>query len=140
MKVGNRNRRFGWIWLTLGMILGAIIEFRLVIDQAGFGKNFAGNEGIAQMRQFWRFSHVHINVLAIMNLLYALYIDKAVLSERAKNWGSWLAIIGAIVLPGAIFLGSFAIPFAALAPLGGLMLIAALIIIAVGHWRVREMQ
>lgn len=139
MKIGNRNRRFGWVWLAVGMILGATIEIRLFTDPS-YAESFAGTSGIAQVRELWRAAHAHVNVLALMNLLYAMYIDKAVLSDGLKNLGSWLALLGAISLPAGLFLASFVLSLGILAPLGGLLLIAGIIIMAVGHLRLREMQ
>ena len=71
-------------------------------------------------RSLWRSAHVHGMLLSFYNLFYGTQIINTNLTDRAKRGGSVHAIIGAIVLPVALFLSAFYNPFAISQPLAGL--------------------
>lgn len=134
MKIGSRNSRFGWLWLGLFLTVGLIIEVTLAINKE-YAASYAGVEGtIGFTRELLRSAHAHGNLLAIINILFALYIDKITLSDGLKNLGSWLAIFSAVVMPIGMFGLAFGfIPAAALNFLGALAMITAVFILGFGN-------
>lgn len=135
MVYGNLNRQFGWAWLAIFLTLGLVIELRLVTDP-NYAANFAGTEGLALERELLRSAHAHGAILALLNLHYGLYIDKAMLGNGVKRAGSILAVAGAILLPlGLLGIVFIAEPFGAISMLGGISLIISAAIQAVGHFK-----
>ncbi len=107
------------------MIFGFYLELKLA-NQQWFAEPF----GIP--RQFYRSAHVHGNLLAVLNLLYALFIGTAALSDSLKRWGSYLMVAGSVLIPvGILVLAAGGPPF--LSPLGAISTILAVAIMAYGH-------
>jgi hypothetical protein len=125
-EIGRGNIRFGWIWILLFTVFGGFLEMRLL--DAVWAEQF-----LAPTRALWRSAHVHGLLLSFYNLFYGIQIDKANLSERAKRGGSVHAIIGAIVLPVALFLSAFYTPLRYLAALGGLAVIGSAAVMVKGQ-------
>ncbi len=88
---------------------------------------------LAPTRSLWRSAHVHGLLLSFYNLFYGAQIDMTNLTDRAKRGGSVHAIIGAIVLPVALFLSTFYNPLRYLAALGGLAIIGSAVVMVKGQ-------
>ncbi|HEB12146.1 MAG TPA: hypothetical protein ENI11_00530 [Actinobacteria bacterium] len=133
MNIGSRNSKFGWLWLGLFLIVGVVIEVTLVINK-DYAANFSGVEGsVGFTRELVRGAHAHGNLLAIINILFGLFIGKAELSDGLKNKGSWLAIISAVLMPIGMFgLGFGFTPAGALTMLGAISMIVAVFIVGFG--------
>jgi hypothetical protein len=125
-EIGKANLRFGWIWILLFTIFGGFLEMKL-LDQV-WSEQF-----LAPTRALWRSAHVHGLLLSFYNLFYGSQIDRTNLTNRAKRGGSIHAIIGAIVLPIALFLSAFYNPLRYLAALGGLAIIGSAAVMVKGQ-------
>ncbi len=88
---------------------------------------------LAPTRSLWRSAHVHGLLLSFYNLFYGAQIDMTNLTDRAKRGGSVHAIIGAVVLPVALFLSVFYNPLRYLAALGGLAIIGSAVVMVKGQ-------
>ncbi len=86
-------------------------------------------------RSLWRSAHVHGLLLSFYNLFYGTQINNTNLTDRAKRGGSVHAIIGAIVLPVALFLSAFYNPLRYLAAFGGLAIIASAVVMVRGQFK-----
>jgi hypothetical protein len=126
-EIGRANIRFGWLWILVFTVFGAFLEMKL-LDQI-WAEQF-----LAPTRALWRSAHVHGLLLSFYNLFYGIQINKTALSERAKRGGSVHAIIGAIVLPVALFLSAFYYPLRYIAALGGLAVIASAAVMVKGQF------
>ncbi len=79
---------------------------------------------------------MHSGLLAILNIVYGLSIDNVALSDKTKKLGSILAVVGAILVTLGFYfiqvmsLSSLGFPFRIL---GGISLVVAIVIIAVGQ-------
>ena len=122
MEAGKKNIIFGWSWLILFLILGFYLFLRAA------DPSWAGLQRLA-----WRAAHVHGNVLAFLNILYGLTIDKTNLGSGLKQAGSWLAIIGAILLSGSLLLMPFFMQIALVEMIGGAVIILAVAIMIYGQ-------
>lgn len=122
MAIGEKNVKFGWIWLGLFIILGGYLLMR-VADPAWGG----------MQRMVWRAAHVHGNLLGIVNILYGLAIDKVKIADGLKQTGSWLAIVGTILFVGSLFLMPFYSQLAMVELIGGAAVILAVLIMAYGQ-------
>jgi amino acid transporter len=107
MAIGDLNKRFGWFWLTVFVIVGFYIELSM-----GDPK-YLGN----WRRELYRALHAHGNLLAVVNLIYAYY--------------AILIPIGLFVMTLASDPQSIAPPV--LTWLGGVATIAAVGIMAYGY-------
>jgi hypothetical protein len=146
MAIGDLNKKFGWIWLLIGPLMGLYITSRMTSLGAAYnaatrevtiaGQNVTLYMGEPGARLANRLLHVHSALLAILNIVYGLSIDNVSLSEKTKKLGSILAVAGAILVTFAFYflqivsLRSFAVP---LRILGGISLVVAIVIIAVGQ-------
>ncbi|MCZ7356112.1 MAG: hypothetical protein O8C66_07155 [Candidatus Methanoperedens sp.] len=146
MAIGDLNKKFGWIWLLIGPLMGLYITSRMVGLGAAYsaatkevmiaGQNVTLYMGEPGMRVVNRLLHVHSGLLAILNIVYGLSIDNVNLSDKTKRLGSILAVAGAILVTLAFYfllitsLRALAVPFRTL---GGISLVIAVVIIAVGQ-------
>ncbi len=128
VEIGRSNIRFGWMWILAFTVFGGFLEMKLLDQVWAVGV-------LEPTRSLWRSAHVHGLLLSFYNLFYGAQIDKTGLSDRAKRGGSVHAIIGAIVLPVALFLSAFYNPLRYLAALGGLAVIGSAAVMVKGQFK-----
>ena len=113
----KKNLVIGSIWIVLFLMLGGFLEVKL---------GTAGPEWFqSSMRSFMKTAHLHGAMFGVLNLLYALLIKNFKLEGGLIAAGSWLAVIGALIFPVALFLAAFAEGVVKAAPLGGASMILA---------------
>ena len=83
-------------------------------------------------------AHMHAGVLAIVCLAYGAVIDRSHLGPRVKAAGSWLVMIGALLVPGAFLSKMVVEPLEHIMPLGTLLTAASLGILGWGALRSKE--
>ncbi len=148
MAIGDLNKKFGWLWLLIGPLMGLFITSRMIEFGTAYsaatrevtiaGQNVTLYMGEPGIRVVNRLLHVHSGLLALLNIVYGLSIDSANLSDKTKRLGSILAIAGAVLVTFAFYFlqvsifRSIAVP---LRVLGGISLAVAVVIIAVGQLR-----
>jgi hypothetical protein len=148
MAIGDLNKKFGWIWLLIGPLMGLYITSRMTSLGAAYtvatkqvmigGQNVTLYMGEPGIRVANRLLHVHSALLAILNIVYGFSIDSVNLSDKTKRLGSVLAVVGAILVTFAFYslqlvsLRFLAVP---LRVLGGISLFVAIVIIAIGQFK-----
>ncbi|VVB86003.1 Uncharacterised protein [uncultured archaeon] len=146
MATGDLNKKFGWIWLLLGPLMGLYITGQMVGLGAAYnaatreliiaGQNVTMYVGEPGIRVVNRLIHAHSALLAILNIVYGLSIDNVNLSDKTKRFGSVLAVAVAILVTFAFYflevasLRGLAVPFRVL---GGMSLGVAILIMVVGQ-------
>ena len=101
MKIGRTNVRFGWIWILVGIICGAIM------GMWSFNGPLVSPVGdyISLPRRMLRLSHIAFIALSMMNILYGYEIDN--IKSKFKKLGSNCMICGGVLMPlillGAVF-------------------------------------
>jgi uncharacterized membrane protein (DUF2068 family) len=95
MKVGDLNKKVGWLLLLLFMLGGFAFGQRSWVARMAQDVLWLQS----QERKSFFMVHSHGIGLAILNILYGLYIDEVSLSNRMKKIGSYLAVAGAIFMP-----------------------------------------
>jgi len=125
-SIGQSNIRFGWIWILVFTVFGGFLEMKLLDAVWAVGV-------LEPTRALWRSAHVHGLLLAFYNIFYGIQIDKTTLTDKSKRGGSVHAIMGAIVLPVALFLSVFYSPLRYLAALGGLAIIGSAVVMVKGQ-------
>ncbi|MBI5749218.1 MAG: hypothetical protein HZA00_08835 [Nitrospinae bacterium] len=131
MDLGKKNIKFGFLWITLATFLGFILAIKL---QTG-GKEVVEAWLKSPTHNYWRTAHVHANTLAILNILYGLFIGRVGLGDGAKNLGSNLALAGMIIMPLGLFLVPFIQPIGYLIPLGEWCIIISMGMMAAGAFK-----
>lgn len=98
-------------------------------------------EGLTPFREhFFRAGHAHAGVLLVLSLVYHLYLAQTDLSDAAKWAAGGLLLVGILAQSGGFFLhlsmGQEGRSSAgtAVTRVGGILLAAALIWLAVGLW------
>ncbi len=146
MAIGDLNKKFGWIWLLIGPLMGIYITNQFHSLGAAYaavmkeitisGQSVSLYMGEPSIRTANRLLHVHGALLAFLNIFYGLNIDSVKLSDNTKRLGSILAVAGAILVTLGFYflqvmsLSSLGFPFRVL---GGISLVVAIVIIAVGQ-------
>ena len=145
MTIGDWNKKFGWIWLLIGPLMGLYMTGQFRVDPAYTalreqvmiaGQNLTLYMGEGTLRASNRLLHAHSALLALLNIVYGMSIDNVPLLDKTKKLGSILAIAGAILVTLASFVSQVALlsdlgfPFRVL---GGTSVVVAIIMLAVGE-------
>ncbi|HEX5067041.1 MAG TPA: hypothetical protein VFY49_13060 [Myxococcota bacterium] len=132
--LARRHLLLGWwtllVFLSLGICLEALQGFKI-----GFYMDLAN----ATRRHVWTLAHAHGALLGLVNLAFAFTLK--LFGDGRESWTSLAsaALIGAtILLPGGFFLGGVVV-YAGdpglgvlLVPIGGLLLLVAVLVTARG--------
>ena len=118
----KKNLIVGSLWVMIFMVLGAYLEMQLGTD----GKEWQGSLA----RGMWKTAHLHGAIFGILNILYGLLIKSLNFEDKIINTGSIFAILGALLFPVSLFLGGISFKFVYVAPIGGLCMIVAWLIMS----------
>ena len=111
----------------INIIAGAIIITAFTV--MAFVLQAAGTHEFGPL---WRAAHVHGALFGMLNMVLGLSIIALKLDGKLISVSSILAVIGAVLLPGGLFVGVYNPSLLVLAPLGGLSLVIALLIFCYG--------
>ncbi len=129
-NIGRLNVKFGWCWLSLGVLQA------MVIGLFAFNQDWLGGY-TSLTRRLLRLSHISFMALPLLNVLYGHCLDSANLWLKAKKIGSYAMIIAGVSMPTICLLSAvneffqlfFFIPASTFA--------AAVMIMAVGQVRAK---
>tara|TARA_Y100000034_G_C6745473_1_gene331085 strand:+ start:392 stop:799 length:408 start_codon:yes stop_codon:yes gene_type:complete len=103
LAIGRNNLFFGWLWIFIGVIIGAVMG--LWSFNGPFSSPFGDYSSLA--RRFARLSHISFIGLAILNILYGYEIDKVKLTRKTKLIGSKCFVYGSIFLSLFLLVSAF---------------------------------
>lgn len=140
IDVGRKNLAFGWTWLILAMVYGLFMQIKMR-DPNWAGNpfelmnwvNHAAVAAYSYPRGTWRMGHSHWGILAIVNILYGMLIDRIGMSRLAKQAGSVLCIAGTALFSAGLFGAGF-VPSVAILALPGFLCISLACVIQVAGW------
>lgn len=128
LACARRHRRFGWWSLFCFLALGFVLE-----GLHGFKIGWYLDVSNETRRLMFTLAHAHGALLALLNIVFALSLQTSPEAERPSlDLVSRTLLAGSLVLPGGFFLGGLYVHGgdpgigALLAPLGGLLLLAAI--------------
>ncbi len=121
VEYGGKVIAFGAGLLVISFVLGAILA-------------------LSKPPHAVHMAHMHAGALAIICLAYGAVIDRTRMVGRLKAAGTWLVMIGALLVPGAFLLMMAAEPLAHLMPLGTLLMAASVAILAWGALTSKEAE
>ena len=126
--IGKKNISFGWIWLLIGLVMGAIMGLW------SFNGPLPSPVGdyTSLPRRMLRLSHIAFVGLSFLNMLFGYQVDRLVLTRKLKKSSSMLLIGGSVLMPLILFLAVFNEAFKYLLPIPAMMIIASLVIVAIG--------
>ena len=127
MDLGKKNIKFGFLWITLATFLGFILAIKLQTGGEEWQKS--------PVHMYWRTAHVHANTLAILNILYGLFIGRVGLGDGAKNLGSNLALAGMVLMPLGLFFVPLIPPAGYIIPIGEWCIIISMGMMAAGAFK-----
>ena len=134
-----RHLKFGWGLIAVYVLLGMFLE-----TMHGFKVGFYLDVGNEARRLVWTLAHTHGTLIGVLNLGFALTLPRLELAEAQLRLASMLFVLAGIVMPLGFLLGGIVIyggdpglPIL-LAPLGGLFLIGAVLLAALGALRARS--
>ena len=136
----RRHLRFGWWTLLLFLSLGLILEALHAFKASGYLS--VANE---TRRLMWTLAHAHGTLLGIINVAFAFTI-RAVPQwpVRSRSFASACLLGSTLLMPAGFFLGGINVRAGdpglgiVLLPLGGLLLVAAVLLTALGASKYRE--
>lgn len=115
----KKNYIVGALWIMLYMLIG--VYFEAMIAQGKIQDLMQSQAG-----HFLKSAHVHGGMFGMLNILYGFLAHRTHSSGTLINVGTWLAVVGALVFPVALFLAGAVHPMIIrVAPLGALSMIAA---------------
>lgn len=124
MKYGKKNMVFGFTYLIFTLLLGIFLSYKLQSDQS-FAK-----DGFAFPRVIMRAAHAHGNLESVLNIIIGLIADRLRVTDTLKKTISFLAIFGAIMHSGMLYIMPVA-PFSGkLSIIGALSLIITMALMA----------
>jgi hypothetical protein len=128
LNIGKRNISFGWFWILVGVLLGA------VMGMWSFNGPLPSPLGdyTSLPRRLFRLSHIAFIALAVINILYGYEIDKLMLKERVKKLGSATLIYGAVLMPILLISAAFYEPIKYLTMIPAILVVIALFIMVAG--------
>ncbi len=148
MAIGDLNKKFGWLWLLIGPLMGLYITSQFnslgavyaaaTKELAIAGQNLTMYMGETGIRGANRLLHVHSALLAFLNIVYGNSIDSVLLSDKTKRLGSILAVAGAVLVTLGFYflqvtsLRELGFPFRVL---GGTGVVVAIAILAFGQFK-----
>jgi hypothetical protein len=86
------NEAFGWSWITLGFVTGALLGLRFHQTDWLGGYN-------SLRRRMLRLGHIAIVALGLVNVLVAYSLPRANIADWQQHTASWAWIVGAITMP-----------------------------------------
>lgn len=131
MDVGKKNISFGWLWILVGISVGAIMGLW------SFNGPFNSPVGdyTALPRRLLRLSHIAFIALGVINILYGYEISKINLLLRYKQLGSRSAMYGAILMPLLLLAAVFVESFKYLTVIPVILLFIAILVMVVGKYK-----
>ena len=86
------NITFGWSWMLVGVVIGMLIGLRAESSEwaEGYG---------SLKRRALRLGHISALALPLINILYGLMLNTALLGETMKTLGGSLMILSAVLMP-----------------------------------------
>ncbi len=127
----------GWLLLSFLLISGGAMSY-LILTHNPFWT------GSPLRQRFIPLGHAHAGLLAIVALLYGLYLDKVNFSQQTRNWAAAIFIVGVLLMPGG-FLISVLKEGATepgkeflLVPIGGFLVAVSFFTMAIGMFRARN--
>ncbi|MEK6690058.1 MAG: hypothetical protein AABY78_02005 [Nitrospirota bacterium] len=124
MKYGKKNIVFGFGYLIFTLLLGLFLSYKLQSDQP-FAK-----EPFAFPRVIMRAAHAHGNLESILSIIIGLIVDRLRVSDSLKKTISILAIFGAIMHSGMLYIMPVVTFSGNLALIGALSLITTTVLMA----------
>ncbi len=128
-----RHVRFGWLLIFGYVMLGAVLE-----SMHGFKVALYLDASNEARRLVWTLAHTHGTLIGVLNLGFAVTLHRLALSETLLFAASRLFVLAGAVMPLGFLLGGVVIyggdpglPIV-LAPLGGLFLVGAVGLAALG--------
>lgn len=128
----RRHLRFGWWSLLFFLALGIVLE-----AFNGFKVQWYLAVANQTRRDLWTLSHAHGTLLSLINIVFGLTLRSGVGWSSASRLMASRCLLGAtVLLPAGFFLGGVVIYagdpglFIVLVPVGALLLLAAVLLIA----------
>jgi hypothetical protein len=131
MDYSRRHLRFGWWSLLLFATLGLALESLHAFKVPGYLD--VSNE---TRRLMWTLAHAHGTLLAIVHVIFGLTLRATATPARNPRTASLCLIGSSLLLPGGFFLGGVAFYSGdpglgvLLVPVGGVLLLVAILWIA----------
>ncbi|MBL7665786.1 MAG: hypothetical protein JNM93_11685 [Bacteriovoracaceae bacterium] len=103
--IGQLNIVFGWVFIVLGILSGSVLGMWSFDGPMPAPKNHTNYVDLS--RRLVRLAHIAMFMLPVINILYGMFIDSALLTPQLKQIGSISMIICMIGVPFFLILASF---------------------------------
>jgi hypothetical protein len=139
-RIAERHHFAGWVLLLVFVSLGAVLE-----SLHGFKIGFYLDVSHQVRREMWTLAHAHGTLLAICQILFALGLQRfGRWSTGSLRLASFFLLDAAVLMPLGFFLGGIGHAEGdpslgvVLVPIGAVLLIVAVALIARSAWPVAE--
>lgn len=127
LQVGKKNLLWGVIGLFVFNALASYLEVRLADPEWRAGNDMV----LSEMRYYLNSAHSHGGFFSILNIVFALLIDRARLARITKQIASALCLIGYLT-PTVLFIAAWYKPVNPVTAVGCTCMNLSLLILAVG--------
>lgn len=130
-EIRRAHLTWGWVALALWVVVGLGLE-----ALHGFKIGWLLDADAATRRMMFRLAHAHGALTGLVNIAFAVGAAELAWGERGPRWASKALKAATVLLPGGFLLGGIWIydgdpgPGILPAPLGGLLLCAAMALTA----------
>ena len=140
VALARRHLRFGWWMLLLFLSLGLILEALHALKASSYLS--VANE---TRRLMWTLAHAHGTLLGLINIAFAFTIRGVPQwPAPSRGFASALMMGASLLMPAGFFLGGINVRAGdpglgiLLLPIGGLLLLGAILLTALGASKYRE--
>ena len=99
--IGARNVRGGLILISLGFLSGLVMSLYAFEPMVPVPGSLQSYDDLP--RRLLRLGHIAAVMLPLLNVVFGGWLDCLNLPSRAKQWASWLLLVGAAAVPAALF-------------------------------------
>ena len=99
--IGARNIRGGLILISLGFLSGLVMSLYAFEPMVPVPGSLQSYDDLP--RRLLRLGHIAAVMLPLLNVVFGGWLDCLNLPSRAKQWASWLLLVGAAAVPAALF-------------------------------------
>ncbi len=130
--VGKKNMVFGFVYFLASLLIGMYMAF--LLDGAD------SHVLTSEARKAFRGAHAHANLESLLNIFFGYLLCRLAIEAWVAKTVSALLIVGAVLHSGMLILASFGLPALTLAPVGSLLLVVMMALMAYGVMMTKQID
>ncbi len=131
--------RYGWTALAVFLSFGLVLESLHLFKTAFYFE-------VHIRRELWTLAHAHGALLALLNILFAMTMDRCFTQQKTAVLAARCMRVGAMLVPVGFLLGGWQTYesdpglWIFLVPVGALLILTSVILASMGAWVSKDSQ